>query len=108
MFESAPVFKNMMSKIINSRKNEDQLTESELMELEVQKRNFAGGMKQNASSDPLDFSSHPLMQKLSAVRSLSETFGIEDPYFRLHEHVQGTRATVKGIECINYSVYNNN
>ena len=106
MFESAPVFKNMMSKIINSRKNEDQLTESELMELEVQKRNFAGGMKQNASSDPLDFSSHPLMQKLSAVRSLSETFGIEDPYFRLHEHVQGTRATVKGIECINYSVYN--
>ncbi|MGN1394483.1 MAG: aminotransferase class I/II-fold pyridoxal phosphate-dependent enzyme [Succinivibrionaceae bacterium] len=52
------------------------------------------------------FSDHQLMQKIKTMRSLGKNFNIEDPFFKVHEHVKGVMTTVNGKNCINYSNYN--
>ena len=53
-----------------------------------------------------DFARHPLMQKITVMRTLSKNFHLSDPYFRTLCNVNGVLATVDGKEVINFSSYN--
>lgn len=106
MFEQVASLKNMMSRIKAERSENDSLSEQELMELQSQRRDPKEKKLEQVRSEYMDFRSHPLAQKIDAFRTLSKTFGIENPFFRVHENVHGTRTTIAGRDCINFSGYN--
>ena len=84
MFEQVASLKNMMSRIKAERSENDSLSEQELMELQSQRRDPKEKKLEQVRSEYMDFRSHPLAQKIDAFRTLSKTFGIENPFFRVH------------------------
>lgn len=64
-------------------------------------------LMQKARVEFTSFDSSPLWQKIQAMRQLSETFGIQDPFFKCFSNVHGAFATINnGKKLINYSSYN--
>jgi 8-amino-7-oxononanoate synthase len=53
-----------------------------------------------------DVESFPAMQQLLVQATAAEKFGIDNPFFRMHEAVAGNRAVIGGREYSNYSSYN--
>lgn len=52
------------------------------------------------------FDKHPGYEKMLVPKAAAERFGLENPFFRVHEGRAGARTRINGREYINYSSYN--
>lgn len=53
-----------------------------------------------------DFEQHPTLKMRRLLAGAAKTFGIENPFFRIHEGAGGHRTRIDGREYINFSHYN--
>ena len=53
-----------------------------------------------------DFRLHPAYRKLEIMREGSQSLGIDDPFFRVHQGTSGASALINGKQYINFSSYN--
>lgn len=52
------------------------------------------------------FDRHPGYERMLVPKAASERFGIDNPFFRLHEGVAGATTRIAGREYLNFSSYN--
>lgn len=52
------------------------------------------------------FDQHPEYRKLRMMQEASARFGIENPYFRVHEDVAGATTRIDGRDYMNFASYN--
>lgn len=69
-------------------------------------KEYFSGPASGLNAEFTSFTHHPLLEKIRATQSVASLFGIEDPYFKCFDNVNGVCASIKGKEYINYSSYN--
>lgn len=52
------------------------------------------------------FDQHPAYQQVRLLRAGASYYGVEDPYFKMHEGTAGATTVIDGKTCINFSSYN--
>lgn len=52
------------------------------------------------------FERYPAYEKMMLPKAAANRLGIENPFFRSHQHVNGVTSTIDGKEYINFSGYN--
>jgi 8-amino-7-oxononanoate synthase len=52
-----------------------------------------------------DFSTLPGFEELRMQRVIGDKFGLENPYFKMHEGLAGARTRIDGRELLNFSCY---
>src|SRR4051812_17546412 len=57
-------------------------------------------------TQPIDFRTLTVYAQLKAQQAELASFGVANPYFRVHEGVSSSTVSVEGREYINYSGYN--
>lgn len=100
-------FKKEKAELNISESLTDELSKfDDMSSVDTSSVNKVSSTNQNKYSKYVDFDTHELMKKIETMRTLGKTFGIEDPFFKVHDHTKGSQTFVNGKECINYSSYN--
>ena len=53
-----------------------------------------------------DFTQHQAYKQIRLMREASESLGLTDPFFKIHEGLAGATTQIQGRELINFSSYN--
>ena len=61
--------------------------------------------REGPAKDRISFSTLPGYDELRLLRSVGQRFGLENPYFRVHEARAGSRTQIAGKTLLNFSSY---
>jgi 8-amino-7-oxononanoate synthase len=78
-----------------------------LQRVEATQVSASNGPSDRVKAEPksTDFSTLPGYDELRFYRSLGQKFGVENPYFRLHEGLAGSHTQIAGKALLNFSSY---
>ena len=76
-----------------------------LRRVETMQHSTALRASERESKDRVSFATLPGYDELRLFRSIGQKFGVENPYFRLHEARAGSQTRIAGKSILNFSSY---
>jgi 8-amino-7-oxononanoate synthase len=76
-----------------------------LRRVETMQHSTASRASERESKDSVSFATLPGYDELRLFRSIGQKFGLDNPYFRLHEGRAGSQTRIAGKPILNFSSY---
>jgi 8-amino-7-oxononanoate synthase len=73
--------------------------------VETMQHSTASRASERESKDRVSFATLPGYDELRLLRSIGQKFGVDNPYFRLHEARAGSQTRIAGKSILNFSSY---